>query len=642
MKLRLTLAHKIVMLITVPVIVQIGFFVWLTNIVTDLEKQREKESEAVDGLVLVNEVLNDVMSIGAGMFMFQAAKDPTFLMEIESNYARLDTHTEELKRLAARTTDNSSGVKGFASIIQEVSTALEGAADFKQEEVWDIESVHISGTIKSLCRRIRVIGERTIEQQAKVRALTRAKEQKARAELESMLRIMTITNLGLALAGGLIFAMNVGMRFRQLMYDTMSVSFGRPLGLPMEGDDELARLDQVVHSLATDLASTRQQERAMIDNTAEIICSLDETFRFTEVNPAITSRLGYDPDAVRGSLFQSFVHEQDRRVAYEALNRCKTEGREVEFEARIQGKDERYRDMELVGNWSKQDQHVFLILRDVSARKEAERLKQEVIAMVSHDLRAPLSSLGITLDLILEGVAGDLNERGQRLVTVGRRSVASLIAIINDLLDIERFESTGFKLDYEESEPAQLVSDAVNTVLPEAESRKIRLVQECEEVDLTVDKERLQRVLQNLINNAIKFSPDEQEIKITCRTGKNGAGENGDGGKLETGNGNGDGSSNGGDNGTTHSVEVGEAEFRVADHGPGIPADKREAVFEKFRQVGTGSEGERKGTGLGLAICKSIVEAHGGRIGIDENEGGGSVFWFVVPIKPHVDADLFG
>ncbi len=128
--------------------------------------------------------------------------------------------------------------------------------------------------------------------------------------------------------------------------------------------------------------------------------------------------------------------------------------------------------MKLVGSWSQQDQHVFLILRDVSAKKEAERLKQEVIAMVSPDLRAPLSSLGITLDLILEGVAGDLNERGHRLVSVGGRSVASLIAIINDLLDIGRFESTGFKLDYEDSEPAQMISDAVSTVLPEAESKR--------------------------------------------------------------------------------------------------------------------------------------------------------------------------
>lgn len=288
------------------------------------------------------------MAIGAGMFMIRAAKDPSFLMEIEANYARLDAHTEELKRLAARTTDQSSGVKGFAAIIAEVGTTLEQAADFKQEEVWDMESVHISGTIRSLCKRIKYIGERTIEQQNKVRALTRAKEQKSRAELQSLLRIMTFTNLGMALALGLIFTMSVGMRFRQLMYNTMSISFGKPLGLPMEGDDEMARLDQIVHSLANDLASTRQQERAMIDNTAEIICSLDETLRFNEVNPAVTVRLGYEQDTVRGSLFQSYVHEEDRKSAYEALNRCKTEGKEIEFEARIQGSDGRYRDMELV------------------------------------------------------------------------------------------------------------------------------------------------------------------------------------------------------------------------------------------------------------------------------------------------------
>ncbi len=140
-------------------------------------------------------------------------------------------------------------------------------------------------------------------------------------------------------------------------------------------------------------------------------------------------------------------------------------------------------------------------------------------------------------------------------------------------------------------------------------------MQECEDVDLIVDKERLKRVLQNLINNAIKFSPDDKEIKITCKSGGNGTGG---------------------------SANTDEAVFRVADHGPGIPEEKRESVFEKFSQVGTGSEGERKGSGLGLAICKTIVEAHGGRIGIDENEGGGSVFWFTVPKKPHTDTDLFG
>jgi len=624
-KPRLTIAQTIVLLITVPVLVQIGFFFSLSHIVADLEKAREQEAEAVDGLVLVNEVLNDVMSIGAGMFMFQAAKDPTFLVDIEANYARLDKHTEELKHMAERTTDKSSGVKGFSEIIQEVSKTMENAADFRQEEVWDIESKHISGTIKSLCQRIRVIGERTIEKQAQVRTLTRAKQQKARAELQSTLRIMTISNLCLFLALGIFFTMSVGMRFRQLMYNTMSISFGKPMGLPMEGDDELARLDQVVHSLAADLAATRAQERAMIDNTAEIICSLDDSLRFEEVNPAVTSRLGYDPETVRGSLFQSYVLEEDRKSAYDALIRCKTEAKEVEFEARMQSSDGRYRDMELVGNWSKENQHLFLIIRDVTARKEAERLKQEVIAMVSHDLRAPLSSLGITLDLILEGVAGDLNDRGQRLVTVGRRSVASLIAIINDLLDIERFESSSFKLDYEDSEPAEMIADAVNSVSAEAESRKIRLVQECGDFDMVVDKERIKRVLQNLVNNAIKFSPDDAEIKVSCQIGlaegKNGASTNGDG--------------------TSSLVGANEVEFRVADHGPGIPEDKRDAVFEKFRQVGTGSEGERKGTGLGLAICKTIVDAHGGRIGIEENEGGGSVFWFVIPIKPHSDAELF-
>jgi signal transduction histidine kinase len=175
--------------------------------------------------------------------------------------------------------------------------------------------------------------------------------------------------------------------------------------------------------------------------------------------------------------------------------------------------------------------------------------------------------------------------------------------LINDFLDSQRYESTGMTIVPQICSSKVLVEDSIGRVAQAAEAKHIRLVTRIDDVELNVDGEQLARVIVNLLHNAIKFSPDESRIQIFAIL-------------------------------LTDQHERGpEMEFLVSDGGPGIPVHMQDKIFQKFTQVGTGSAGEKSGSGLGLAICKSIVEAHGGAIGVRSLPGQGSTFWFRIPVQ---------
>ncbi|MBZ0188670.1 MAG: PAS domain-containing sensor histidine kinase, partial [Candidatus Obscuribacterales bacterium] len=333
-----------------------------------------------------------------------------------------------------------------------------------------------------------------------------------------------------------------------------------------------------------------------------IICSLNESFRISELNPAIELATGYSITELLGTNLANLIHEDDRKLLYEQLERSKDSDSDIEFEARLRKQDGRYIFAEWNAKWAAGSKNIFCVIHDITQRKEAERLKQEVIAMVSHDLRAPLTSLGVILDMMMEGVVGELNERGNRMVVMAKHSVSSLISMINDLIDVERYESGGLVLNSEIVSTHDLIDSAINMIKPEADRKSIVLQTRFKKSEVSLDAERINRVLVNLLSNAIKFSPEKSTVLTICQ-------------EFEV------------------EPDVIYLEFKIIDEGPGIPPSKLEVVFEKFKQVGSGSEGEKRGSGLGLAICKAIVESHGGQIGAESEEGVGSTFWFRIPKK---------
>lgn len=244
--------------------------------------------------------------------------------------------------------------------------------------------------------------------------------------------------------------------------------------------------------------------------------------------------------------------------------------------------------------------HYLISLQDITERRNIEQMKQDFVAMVSHDLRTPLGSIEAILTLIEEGVYGQIEERGLVRIRNSQKSLQRLTGLVNNLLDLEKMESGKLTIVPEPTSLKAIITQSVESVRPHAEQQKVRIELNCQDAQLVADCDRIVQVVINLLSNAIKFSSENSSITISC-------------GPQET-----------------------WAEVKVEDRGRGIPDNMRDLVFEKFRQVQS-TDGKRgKGTGLGLPICKAIVEAHGGQIGVESEEGKGSKFWFRIPLITRV------
>lgn len=235
-----------------------------------------------------------------------------------------------------------------------------------------------------------------------------------------------------------------------------------------------------------------------------------------------------------------------------------------------------------------------LIVKDVSREYEADRLKQSFIAMVGHELKSPLMSIHVCLEMLGKGFLGTLNEEGDLSVKTAEESVQRLISLVNEILDAEKLESGSISINLQTMNLNNAFDQAANSVAALAEAKKIRIERDIANIEMSADINRVVQILVNLLSNAIKFSPPNSKVSLNAK-------------------------------------KLGDlVEVCVIDSGRGVPHEHQELIFERFHQVMPGDAKEKGGTGLGLAICKAIAEAHGGAIGVESNGATGSRFWFTL------------
>lgn len=252
----------------------------------------------------------------------------------------------------------------------------------------------------------------------------------------------------------------------------------------------------------------------------------------------------------------------------------------------------------------KQAQAELILARDQA--EAANRAKSNFLASMSHELRTPLNAvLGFAQILLIDGSldADKRTRAAQRIINAGD----ILLALVEDVLDLARIESGNLGLSIEDVSPGDIIESSLHLTRPMAEARgsAIRVV-ECSDAlpgYIRADRTRTQQVLLNLLTNAIKYGGDDGVVEINV------------------------------DRGDDNSLR-----FAVADNGAGIPAEKRPLLFSAFERLGREAS-EIEGTGIGLAIAKALIEAMAGRIGFSSRAGGGSVFWFELPVSARTAVD---
>lgn len=242
------------------------------------------------------------------------------------------------------------------------------------------------------------------------------------------------------------------------------------------------------------------------------------------------------------------------------------------------------------------------VQNDITARKDAEKRVSEFYSMVSHELRTPLSSIRASLGLVTDGSAGDIPQSAKRLIQIANQNADRLLKLVDDILDLKKIESGKLALHYAMLEPQQVVTAVVDSLQQLAAAGGIKLAKEVtSHRQFCADADRVSQVLINLVANAIKFSPADSAVLVKVEDCADGV------------------------------------KFFVKDEGPGIAAIEQDKLFMKFQQLDSSDTRPQPGSGLGLAISKTIVELHGGSIGVDSAQGSGSTFWFALPLVPKSD-----
>ena len=350
----------------------------------------------------------------------------------------------------------------------------------------------------------------------------------------------------------------------------------------------------------TALQARSRELRLLIDAVPATIAYVDPQERVLLHNRAYAEWLGVPSARIEGRGLRELLGETEYAAASPNIGRVLA-GETVQYERQQRLDDGSVRDLAVAYVPHRSPAGMVLgyyaLLTDITELKGLSRSKSNFVSMVSHELRTPATAIRGALGMLAGGVAGTLPEEAGQLVEIANASCERLVRLVDDIQDIEKIEAGEIAVTLRDEDLSQILRTAVLASAPLAAQRQVRLEPDNVQVGARAhtDRDRAIQVMNNLLSNAIQFSPDGAAVRIGLESR---------GGMLR---------------------------IAVRDQGPGVSEEFRPRLFEKFAQDATTARGSTGRFGLGLAVSKLLVDRLGGRIGYEPASGGGSVFWFELP-----------
>ncbi len=353
----------------------------------------------------------------------------------------------------------------------------------------------------------------------------------------------------------------------------------------------------------------KEKTMAVISNFTDGLLVFDKNDIIDMVNPRAESLLDRNASDLTGKKVEDLKKDEhlnsltDILIGSEEFDKEINEGNESELRKEIEIKKGQTLEVSIIpiitgGNRS----GTLVALHDISREKTVEAMKSEFVSIAAHQLRTPLSAIKWTMRMLLDGDLGDLNDDQIELVKKTYASNERMVNLINDLLNVSRIEEGRYLYKPELVHIEDIVKPLVESYKPEIERRELKLkINKPKEKTPTIaaDTEKITLVVQNFLDNAMKYTPKKGEIVLSI----------------------------------SHKTNPDRIQLSVKDSGVGIPQDQQSRLFGKFFRAANVIRMETEGSGLGLFICKNIVKAHGGNIWFESEEGKGSTFFFDLPVK---------
>jgi PAS domain S-box-containing protein len=357
--------------------------------------------------------------------------------------------------------------------------------------------------------------------------------------------------------------------------------------------DALPELVQELLKTRDELAS---RETLIADASPDLLLVLSPQEKIVCCNWTSQNLLGFLPEELGSKTLAELVLPEDIPAAREILSKVQTSKQSDSLDCRLQTRERRAVDMRCTIEFSATHNCFFVAAHDISDQKTLERAKREFVSMLGHDIRVPLSSALLTVQAMEQSIYGELPEKAEGMLSEVELSLKRLVQLLEELLEFEQLSAGKMRLELSSLNTGVLVSRALTELSGQAQKKKMTIEVLGEGLQIDGDAGKLLRVIVNLISNAIKFSPEGSKITVL-----------------------------------TQSLRAGSVEIRISDEGPGIAPEYQKLVFERYERLE--STACQQGSGLGLAIARSIVESHGGMIGVESQSGKGSTFWFTLPVQ---------
>ncbi|MBX9568594.1 MAG: PAS domain S-box protein [Candidatus Obscuribacterales bacterium] len=598
------LTNKLWVLISIPLISEllfVGSLLFLWNRAETLIIEEQHSREVIDLTKRIQETFFQEIQI---LVNYGIAPSDLLRKKSDNILEKLPRQVSDLKRMTNRHGRSKSSEREMTEAVAQVTDAMDKSIaafiNTKKQLEESLAFTHgreIKKTLSDLTSELFPALERiaAIERRSAVSVEQRNLHQFINYFETFGLAINIITVLFLV---ALVNRVSISDRMLVLVSNADKFANRNETVEPLNGSDEFASLDDTFRKMATSIKASTRRERTLIDNTTDVICSLSKDLRFISVSPASTRLWGIAPDTLKETHIKSILQENSQNKFEASLNARDTQQQIPSFECMIQKPSGETVATWWSASWSDEEQAYFCVVHDVTERKELERRRKELVAIVSHDLRSPLTSVLGTLNILSEGIRGELPAPVMKDVRDAEKNVMRLVRLIKDVLDMEKMESGKMEIGVYETDVLSLIEQSVESVRQLASDADVSLtIDAADDLFVFWDGDRIIQVIVNLLSNSIKFSPKNGTVSIRAR------------------------------------VEGEMVTVKVEDQGPGIPADFKDKIFDRFQQVDGRSKKAKAGTGLGLAIAQEIVALHHGQIGVDSTAGEGSTFWFKLPVN---------
>lgn len=600
------LSHKSLILLAVPFSFQLIVYASLSYALQTAEQETQRVDRTKAIVAAGNELLQKFYQTGASLYAFA-------LLRSDAVERRFTDGLSQVKSLTAKFSTQLKADDGWSEnaeratvlsrqICEQLDLVKAGLDESGEDNSlsW-MDSSILKRRIDPLLKDYMIYMSKVIDERNSFLERELHSRKQARGRFREFVLLAIAFNFVVSLALWQLFKVSTNNRLQTLVDNSIRAVERKPLHAQLVGKDEISVVDGSFHRMISQLEAAARKERAIIENANDVICSLDSKLQVMTVNPAVATVWKQSPQELIGNKLDKIITGPQWTNTQEHFKNFKncTGG---EFEADLEKGDGSKAITSWSVYWSDTEQLWFCVVRDITQKKELERLKQQFMAMVSHDLRSPLTSICCALALIEDTMTKELSDGALRLVRLSNRNIQRMMRLVNDLLDMEKSHAGHLELLVTETDSDALFEQAVESTQSLASESGIRIVNPAACRGVMADSDRIVRVIVNLLSNAIKFSPTDSEIELLVDS------------KVE---------------------DFGYVMLGVRDHGRGIPDEFKTTIFDQYRQVERRDSTEKGGTGLGLPICKSIVEQHGGKLWVESEIGMGSTFWFTLHTPPN-------